>query len=327
MGYDVATAEQVREALSGYSGVAERPMIGGLAFLIGGHLVCEVMSELLLVPLDPSRPHPELPSGASGAAVGAVGRGIVRVPLRSLSSKKLLAWVKMGAERASQEAPRDLSKVKGITLAKAHPRKAGKRKKDAVQPKPTVTVPQPAALTARGTGSTLVGVHDERRPQDAEAAAAASKPVSAPVIVEPAAAAAVEPKSKPKAKPKSKVKAGSKADAKSTAAPKSGGKAVDKTHKVKKSGKGGKADQAAAPKPKKGGKGGKKGGGGAGGTAAKPAKQPKPTKPEKPAKPAKQAKPAKPAKQAKPAKKKSRLAKFFRPGNASDGLAVQPATA
>ena len=177
MGYDVATAEQVREALSGYSGVAERPMIGGLAFLIGGHLVCEVMSELLLVPLDPSRPHPELPSGASGAAVGAVGRGIVRVPLRSLSSKKLLAWVKMGAERASQEAPRDLSKVKGITLAKAHPRKAGKRKKDAVQPKPTVTVPQPAALTARGTGSTLVGVHDERRPQDAEAAAAGHAPL------------------------------------------------------------------------------------------------------------------------------------------------------
>lgn len=325
MGYDVATAEQVREALSGYSGVAERPMIGGLAFLIGGHLVCEVMSELLLVPLDPSRPHPELPSGASGAAVGAVGRGIVRVPLRSLSSKKLLAWVKMGAERASQEAPRDLSKVKGITLARAHPRKAGKRKKDAVQPKPSVTVPQPAALTARGTGSTLVGVHDERRPQDAAAAAAARKPVPAPVIVEPAA---VEPKSKPKAKPKSKVKAGSKADAKATAAPKSEGKAVDKTHKVKKSGKGGKADEAAAPKPKKGGKGGKKGGGG--GTAAKPAKQPKPTKPEKPAKPAKQAKPAKPAKQAKPAKpakKKSRLAKFFRPGNAGDGLAVQPATA
>ncbi len=156
MGYDVATAEQVREALSGYGGVAERPMIGGLAFLIGGHLVCEVMSELLLVPLDPSRPHPELPSGASGAAVGAVGRGIVRVPLRSLNSKKLLAWVKMGAERAAQEAPRDLSKVKGITLAKAHPRKAGKGKKGAAQPKQTVTVPQPAALTARGTGSTLV---------------------------------------------------------------------------------------------------------------------------------------------------------------------------
>ena len=42
MAYDEKTAERVRELLSSRPDVAERKMMGGLCFMVGGHMCCSV---------------------------------------------------------------------------------------------------------------------------------------------------------------------------------------------------------------------------------------------------------------------------------------------
>ena len=56
MAYDVELASRVRDVLTGEPGVTERPMFGGLAFLINGHLAVSASSKGgLLVRVDPAR--------------------------------------------------------------------------------------------------------------------------------------------------------------------------------------------------------------------------------------------------------------------------------
>jgi TfoX/Sxy family transcriptional regulator of competence genes len=56
MAYDVALAERLREILAGGSDVVEKPMFGGLAFLVAGHLTVTASSRGgLLLRVDPAR--------------------------------------------------------------------------------------------------------------------------------------------------------------------------------------------------------------------------------------------------------------------------------
>jgi TfoX/Sxy family transcriptional regulator of competence genes len=56
MAYDVEVAERLREELAGEPGVSERPMFGGLAFLINGNLAVSASGQGgLLLRVDPSQ--------------------------------------------------------------------------------------------------------------------------------------------------------------------------------------------------------------------------------------------------------------------------------
>jgi TfoX/Sxy family transcriptional regulator of competence genes len=48
-GYDAELAEQVRRVLAGRADVAEKRMVGGLSFLIGGNMCCGVTGDRLMV--------------------------------------------------------------------------------------------------------------------------------------------------------------------------------------------------------------------------------------------------------------------------------------
>jgi len=64
MPYDERLAERTRAELSGWSGVEERRMFGGVAFLLRGNMCCGVTKDLLVLRLGPggaelalSQPH------------------------------------------------------------------------------------------------------------------------------------------------------------------------------------------------------------------------------------------------------------------------------
>ena len=53
MAYDEELADRVRDALSEETGVTERKMFGGLAFMIDGHMTCGIVGNDLMLRLGP----------------------------------------------------------------------------------------------------------------------------------------------------------------------------------------------------------------------------------------------------------------------------------
>lgn len=105
MPYDRELAERVRELVAAGRGVEEKPMFGGLAFLIGGHLAVAVSgSGGLMVRVPPAETarwlrgtHVE-PMVMSGREV----RGWVRVqPVGLQTRAQLAAWVRRGVDHAT----------------------------------------------------------------------------------------------------------------------------------------------------------------------------------------------------------------------------------
>jgi TfoX/Sxy family transcriptional regulator of competence genes len=47
--YDAATAQRVRQLLSGRGDVAEKKMVGGLSFLVSGNMCCGVTGPALMI--------------------------------------------------------------------------------------------------------------------------------------------------------------------------------------------------------------------------------------------------------------------------------------
>jgi hypothetical protein len=54
MAYDEGLATRVRELIGGESGLAEKKMFGGLAFLLEGNMACGVRGDDLIVRADPA---------------------------------------------------------------------------------------------------------------------------------------------------------------------------------------------------------------------------------------------------------------------------------
>src|SRR5437879_13060763 len=55
MTYSEAQAERVRKQLAGRSGIIEKEMFGGIAFLLGGNMAVGVHGEDLIVRVDPAQ--------------------------------------------------------------------------------------------------------------------------------------------------------------------------------------------------------------------------------------------------------------------------------
>jgi len=56
--YDEDLAERVRGVLPAGAAVTERQMFGGLAFMLGGHMFCGVVKDILMVRLGPDGADP-----------------------------------------------------------------------------------------------------------------------------------------------------------------------------------------------------------------------------------------------------------------------------
>ncbi len=113
MGYDELTAERVRRTLSGRPGVVEKRMVGGLSFMVDGHMCCGVTSNALMIRVgsdayeqELARPHVR-PIKFAGRALG----GYVCVDYEGFpTDTALAAWVQRGIDFVStlpaKRAPR-----------------------------------------------------------------------------------------------------------------------------------------------------------------------------------------------------------------------------
>jgi TfoX/Sxy family transcriptional regulator of competence genes len=93
--YDEDLAHRVREVLPRGEAVTERQMFGGLAFMLGGHMLCGVVKDALMVRLGPEgagralgQPHVR-PMDFTGRTM----KGMIFVDPAGLDDGELRQWV------------------------------------------------------------------------------------------------------------------------------------------------------------------------------------------------------------------------------------------
>jgi TfoX/Sxy family transcriptional regulator of competence genes len=110
MAYDEDLANRIRELISAETGVTERQMFGGLAFLIGGHMSVSASGRGgLMVRIDPAQtetllraPHVE-PFEMRGRSMD----GWVRVDTEGVRTRRQLErWVARGVAHARSLPPK-----------------------------------------------------------------------------------------------------------------------------------------------------------------------------------------------------------------------------
>ena len=104
MAYDEGLAERVREVLADRHDVTEKKMLGGLAFMLGGHMCCGVVGDDLMVRVGAERHEAAL--AAPGARpmdfTGRPMKGFVFVDGESVAEDDALReWVGRGVEHAA----------------------------------------------------------------------------------------------------------------------------------------------------------------------------------------------------------------------------------
>jgi TfoX/Sxy family transcriptional regulator of competence genes len=104
MAYDEELAERVREVLAARSGVSERKMFGGIAFMVEGNMACGVLGENLIVRLGDEEGAKALSEEGVRPFdfTGKPMKGIVYVsPERTAHVAGLGEWVDAGADYAA----------------------------------------------------------------------------------------------------------------------------------------------------------------------------------------------------------------------------------
>ncbi len=104
MAYDEDLANRIREALADETGVTEKAMFGGLAFLVGGHMAVAASGQGgLLVRVAPENSDALLALGHTQLMQmrGREMNGWIRVAPDGLAAKRALdGWVRRGVEFA-----------------------------------------------------------------------------------------------------------------------------------------------------------------------------------------------------------------------------------
>jgi TfoX/Sxy family transcriptional regulator of competence genes len=110
MAYDNELADRIRASLAPVRGVDEKPMFGGLAFLVNGHMAVAVSGQGgLLVRVRPNDTEQLLRRKHVSPMVmgGREVRGWVRVGAGALTSERSLrSWVTRGADCAGALPPK-----------------------------------------------------------------------------------------------------------------------------------------------------------------------------------------------------------------------------
>ncbi|OBJ48947.1 TfoX/Sxy family protein [Mycobacterium sp. 1423905.2] len=104
MAYDADLAERIRELLASQSGVDEKRMFGGLAFMVGGHLAVAVSGQGGILVRVPPNDTDELLGRAHVSPMVMAGRetrGWLRVDAEGVKTKRQLErWVSRGVTYA-----------------------------------------------------------------------------------------------------------------------------------------------------------------------------------------------------------------------------------
>jgi TfoX/Sxy family transcriptional regulator of competence genes len=110
MAYDEDLANRVRELIAGETGVVEKKMFGGLAFLIGGHMSVSVSGQGgLLLHVAPEETEALLakPHAAPFEMRGRTMEGWLRVETEGVKTKQQLErWVQRGVSYARSLPPK-----------------------------------------------------------------------------------------------------------------------------------------------------------------------------------------------------------------------------
>lgn len=109
MAYDEGLAERVREVVQSRTGITERKMFGGLAFMSHGHMFIGILGGTLMVRVGPREyPHALLkPHVREMDFTGRPMKGYVLVESDGFESDAALeSWVNMSYEFASSLPPK-----------------------------------------------------------------------------------------------------------------------------------------------------------------------------------------------------------------------------
>jgi TfoX/Sxy family transcriptional regulator of competence genes len=104
MAYDVDLGDRIRELTSGTPGLSEKPMFGGLAFLVGGNMAIAASGEGgVLVRVDPAESEDLVATTHAEPAVmrGRPMSGWLRVADEHLDDSELERWVGIGTAYAA----------------------------------------------------------------------------------------------------------------------------------------------------------------------------------------------------------------------------------
>ena len=99
MSYDPAAAERVRQLLSGRTDVAEKKMVGGLSFLVNGHMCCGITGTALMVRVGTQSREQALrePNARPMLLVGRALSGFICIEPEGYAADDALAsWVQRG---------------------------------------------------------------------------------------------------------------------------------------------------------------------------------------------------------------------------------------
>jgi TfoX/Sxy family transcriptional regulator of competence genes len=108
--YDADLADRIREAVQGESGLSERAMFGGLAFLIGGNMAVAASGQGgILVRVDPDE---------SDALVSATPAA----PME-MRGKEMAGWLRVGGDDVASDAALAEWVDRGVAYARSLPAK------------------------------------------------------------------------------------------------------------------------------------------------------------------------------------------------------------
>jgi TfoX/Sxy family transcriptional regulator of competence genes len=106
--YSERLAYRVRALLSDRDDVDERPMFGGLTFMVGGHMCCGVHGDELIVRLDPDDEDAALARAHARPMdfTARPMRGFVTVAPDGLKGQALRRWVDRATAHAETQPPK-----------------------------------------------------------------------------------------------------------------------------------------------------------------------------------------------------------------------------
>jgi TfoX/Sxy family transcriptional regulator of competence genes len=108
MAYSERLANRVRALLCDRDDVDERPMFGGLTFMVGGHMCCGVHGDELIVRLDRDDEDAALarPHARTMDLTARPMRGFVTVAPDGLKGQALRRWVDRAVAHADTQPPK-----------------------------------------------------------------------------------------------------------------------------------------------------------------------------------------------------------------------------
>jgi TfoX/Sxy family transcriptional regulator of competence genes len=108
MAYSEQLANRVRALLSDRDDLTERPMFGGLTFMVAGHMCCGVHDDELIVRLHPDDEDAALarPHARAMDFTARPMRGFVTVAPDGLKGQALRRWVDRALAHADTQPPK-----------------------------------------------------------------------------------------------------------------------------------------------------------------------------------------------------------------------------